>query len=582
MIIVRKGILHTVFIAVLASTFLVGCSASKSVAKPTNESTELHGRKKVAFDETFFNGMSAKYAGDNKAATAYFQQCLTLDANSVAVKYELSNLFIQLGYNNQAVEMAKEVAASDPENRWFLENLAAVYSNAKMHKESAEIYEKLIQKSPNELSYYYELGSAYLYANNAPGAIRTYENLEALTGFENSLAEQLYKLYEHAGMDVKAEEKLQQLMERNPSEIRYVSMLASFYKKRGETEKAINLYETLKKEHPNDPYVKLALYEYYTEMGNKPEAFKNLEEAFSSKKVKIDSKMGILLALLDVSARDVEVKAEMYELMKILAKAHPDDAKTWAIYGDFLYSENKKRDARDKYLKSIAIDNSKYQVWNQVLFIDSELNEVDSILAHSASCIELFPNQVLPHYFSGLGQLQKQNYPEAIKSLEMAKDLSYGMPELEVQIMANLGDAYYQVGNVQKAWLAYDHSLRMNPSNDYVLNNYAYFLSLESTELEKAEEMSKKTVDRNPNSSVYLDTYGWVLFKLGKYPQAILALQKAVQFDASKSGEIIEHLGDAQAMNGEIDKALVNWKKAKLSGGSEKLDEKIKLKKYLP
>ncbi len=575
---------HIYWIPVLAVLVLASCSTTKkTVSTDVPGSKELQGREKVAFDETFFNGISAKYSGDFKAATAYFQQCLTIDPNNVAVKYQLSNLFIQLGYNDQAVSMAEEVVVSDEGNRWYLENLAAVYMNAKKHQEATIVYEKLIQKNPNELNYYYELGSAYLYANDGAGAIQTYENLEALAGYDNSLAEQLFKLYEHQGMDVKAEAKLIELKDKNPTEIRYVSMLAAFYKKRGETDKAIQLYETLKAEHPNDPYVKLALYEYYTEIGQKEEAFKNLEEAFGSKDVKIDSKMGILMALLDISAKDEEVRSEMYDLLEVLAKTNPEDAKTWAVYGDFLYGEEKKKDARDMYLKAIAIDNSKYQIWNQVLFIDSEINDVDAIIKHSAECLELFPNQVLPHYFQGLGQLQKENFTNAIQSLELAKELAYGMPELEIQIMSNLGDAYYQAGNPQKAWFAYDHALRMNPSNDYVLNNYAYFLSVEGEKLEKAEEMSKRTVEHNPKSAVYLDTYGWILFRMGKYAEAVEYLQKAVDNDPQKSAEIVEHLGDAQFKNGQIDEALRNWKWVQQKGGgSDQLGQKIKQNKYIP
>lgn len=580
----RKELIHIAIAVFGVTMFATSCGITKkTVDQEVVASKTLSGGEKVAFDETFFAGMSAKYSGDFKGASAYFQKCLTIDPNNPAVKYQLSNLYIQLGYNEQAVQMAEQVVADGPTNIWYLENLAAVYMNTKNHTKAAEVYEQLIQTNPNETNYYYELGSAYLYANNGAGAINTYENLEAITGYENSLAEQLFKLYDHQGMDTKAEAKLLELKEKNPSEIRYVSMLAAFYKKRGETDKSIQLYETLKKEHPNDPYVKLALYEYYTEIGQKEEAFQNLEDAFGSKEVKIDSKMGILLALLDVSAKDPEVKAEMYELLKVLAKTNPDDAKTWAIYGDFLYGENKKEEARSMYLKAIEKDNSKYQVWNQILFIDSEINDVDALITHSMACSELFPNQVLPHYFHGLSQLQKKNYEKAISSLEMAKELSYGMPELEVQIMANLGDAYYQSGKSQKAWLAYDHSLRMNPSNDYVLNNYAYFLSVEGEQLDKAEEMSRRTVDANPNSAVYLDTYGWILFRMGNFSEAVKYLQKAVDNDPRKSAEIVEHLGDAQFKNGQMIEALANWKLVQeKGGGSENLEEKIKQNKYIP
>tara|TARA_R110002050_G_scaffold290260_1_gene443809 strand:- start:141273 stop:142976 length:1704 start_codon:yes stop_codon:yes gene_type:complete len=565
----------------LSILFLSACTASKKAVKnPSIIVTQLSGKEKVAFDETFFSALSAKYAGDHKAAVAYFQQCLSIDPHNVAVKYELSDLMIQMGYNDAAVELAEDVVNSEPENRWFLENLASVYQNTKRYKESAEVYEKLLKTYPNELNYYYELGSAYLFANNATGAIRTYENLEALSGSNNSLSEQLFKLYEHQEMNEKAEAELVALIDNNPAEIRYVSMLAAFYKKQGETQKAVNLYEKLKTEHPNDPYVKLALYEYYTELGQTEEAFKNLELAFSSKDVNIDSKMGILLALMDLSAKDQKIKMEVYKLMEITATIHPDDAKTWAVYGDFLYGDNQKAKARAMYLKSIAIDESKYQVWNQVLFIDSELNEVDSIILHSESCISLFPNQVLPHYFNGIGYLQKQNYQKAISSLESAKELAYGMPELEVQILANLGDAYYQVGSFNKAWISYDNSLRMNPSNEYVLNNYAYFLSENDTELEKALAMSKKTVDANPNSATYLDTYGWIFYKMKNYPEAVKYLSQAAENSHESAGEILEHLGDALYKSGRVDEAYENWLKAKSAGvNSKELDDKISQKK---
>ena len=583
MITVRKGNNYIWLTAVVFMLLGTSCSLTKKgSSKPNQASRELVGHEKLAFDETFFNGLSAKYAGDHKTAMANFQQCLILDPDNAAVKYELSDLYIQMGYNDMAAQMAEEVVAVNPDNRWYLENLASVYQNTKKFVESAAIYEQLIQAYPNEINYYYELGSAYLYANNAAGAIRTYENLEALAGFSNSLAEQLTKLYEHQKMDAKAEGKLKELVDHNPTEVRYVGMLAAFYKKRGEFDKSVALYEELKLNHPNDPYVKLALYEYYNELGNYDEAYRNLEQAFSSKEVNIDSKIGILLALMDLSVKNETIRAELFELMEIMTKTHPNDAKTWAIYGDYLYNQNQKEKSRRMFLKSISIDDSKYQVWNQVLFIDSELNEVDSIILHSSQCVELFPNQVLPHYFNGVGHLQKLEYKEAISSLEKAKELAYGMTELEIQIFANLGDAYYQVGDLQKSWLSYDQSLRMKPSNDYVLNNYAYFLSVEGEQLDKALEMSKKTVDNNPKNATYLDTYGWILYRMGKYEDAVKYLADAKKYSENPSGEILEHLGDALFKTNDVDGAVLNWKLAlEKEGASENIGKKIETKKLV-
>lgn len=564
--------------AVLLGLGLSSCSSMKGTSA-TNTETEkgLTGQKKMAFDETFFTGLSAKYAGDDKMAVVYFQQCLTLDENNAAVKYELSQLYTRLGNNAAAVEMAESVVEKDPSNTWYLENLARSYQSAKMFAKSAATYEKLLETNPNEISYYYELGASYLYANNTAGAIQTYENLKALIGYDNGLEEQLFKLYEHHGQNEKAEATMLELIERNPNEVRYVSLLAAFYKKNGETQKSIDLYENLKKNHPNDPYVKLALYEHYNDLGETEKAFNNLEEAFGSKEVNIDAKVGILLALMDLSLKDETIKKEVFELLDIMSKTHPDDAKTWAIYGDFLNANNEFERAREMFLRSIEIDNSKYQVWNQVLFIDSELNDSEAMLKHAQACKELFPNQVLPYYFLGVVSMQKEDYKRAIVELEQAKELAYGLKELEVQILGNLGDAYYQAGKYQEAWLAYDQSLRMNPSNDYVLNNYAYFLSVRGENLEDAEKMSKQTVDRNPNNATYLDTYGWILFNMGNYPEAVKYLELAKKNLSSPSGEVLEHLGDALFKAGNKAEAIANWKEAeKVGGGSDQLNRKIK------
>lgn len=562
---------------------IASCSPVKKTSKSTlPQVTALSGGQKMAFDEHFFAALSAKYGGETESAMMSFRKCLALDPTNTAVNFELSQIYLKLNYLQDAVKSAQMVVEVDPTNRWYLENAAQVYQAAKRNEQSAEVYEQLLKKYPNELAYYYELGEVYLQAKNAPKAIETYERLEQVIGFENNLAEQLFKLYEYQKMNVKAEAKLKELMNKNPNEIRYISMLAGFYDNQGETQKSIDVYEKLKTDYPNDPYVKLALYEYYDALGKTTLAFENLQEAFKSSQVNIDAKVAILVRLMERTEQDASVKAEVFKLLDIMTLTHPDDPKTWALYGDYLNNDKKLEPARKMFLKSIDIDPSKYPVWSQVLFIDSDLNDIPAILEHTKACIELFPNQVLPYYFNGVANLQKEDFQKAIDMLALSRDLAYGMPELEVQILANLGDAYYQIRNFQKAWISYDQSLRLKPSNDYVLNNYAYFLSVENEDLEKALSMSKQTVDRNPKSATYLDTYGWILYKMKRYDEAVEYLKNAAKYDDSKSGEIFEHLGDALYAAGKTEEALVQWQAAKLHGGaSNKIDQKIQTKQLI-
>lgn len=95
--------------------------------------------------------------------------------------------------------------------------------------------------------------------------------------------------------------------------------------------------------------------------------------------------------------------------------------------------------------------------------------------------------------------------------------------------------------------------------------------------------MSFRTVQAEPDNSTYLDTYAWILFKRGKYSEALPYIEMAVEKDTAKSAVLIEHEGDINAMVGNTEKAVELWKKAlELSEDKDKvLIRKIKLKKYI-
>jgi len=110
-----------------------------------------------------------------------------------------------------------------------------------------------------------------------------------------------------------------------------------------------------------------------------------------------------------------------------------------------------------------------------------------------------------------------------------------------------------------------------------VMNNYAYYLSLEKLELKKAEKMSAKTVELEPKNSTYLDTYAWILYQQGSYSLAKFYIERAID-NLSKEvekGEVLEHYGDILWMSNQDEKALEMWQKS-LDAGNK--TDKLKLK----
>ncbi len=148
-----------------------------------------------------------------------------------------------------------------------------------------------------------------------------------------------------------------------------------------------------------------------------------------------------------------------------------------------------------------------------------------------------------------------------------------------LEYYSNLGNAYNAIKNYVKSDKAFDDALKVNPDDASVLNNYAYFLSLRKEKLEKAEKFSRRSNELSPNNRSYIDTYGWILYQLGKYSEAEAWLSRAAKMGA-KSAVLIEHYGDVLYKLGKTEEALTNWKEAKaLGGGSEFLDKKIADKK---
>jgi Tfp pilus assembly protein PilF len=228
------------------------------------------------------------------------------------------------------------------------------------------------------------------------------------------------------------------------------------------------------------------------------------------------------------------------------------------------------------------LDSSKYLVWEQLLFVESELNDTDALLRESKQAIQLFPEQPLPYLFAGGGHYQKKEWEECIDVLEKGLFFVVNNIAMEAQFYAYLGDAYNQLDNHEKSDEAYENVLKLDPDNDYVLNNYAYYLSLRKENLEKAAEMAKRATELRPNSPANQDTYGWVLYQLGKYEEAKVWIGKAIADEEAASGVILEHYGDVMWQLGDTDNALEYWLKAKEKGdGSDLLDQKIQEKRLI-
>jgi tetratricopeptide (TPR) repeat protein len=272
---------------------------------------------------------------------------------------------------------------------------------------------------------------------------------------------------------------------------------------------------------------------------------------------------------------DPEKEAFTMLLLEKLQKTNPSDVSVHVLGGDLYLSTGKNREAQSEYLKAIESGDVNFEVWENLLYLEVQMEQYDNVISHSDQALEMFPNQNKIYYFNGFANLQKRNYQEAIGALEQCKRLSSSNPKVVAEVNSLLGDAYNATKAYDKSDKAYEDALSTDPNNEAVLNNYSYYLALRKTNLEKAERMSSLLIKNNPDDPTYLDTYAWVLYSRQKYRDARKAIERAIS-TGNANATHFEHYGDILFQLGDVTGAVQQWEKARgLNANSETLNKKI-------
>lgn len=529
----------------------------------------------------FIDATTAKLLGENTKAIELYESCLRKNPDHTASMYELAQVYFSTGDYASAARYAEQASKLEPENKWYRLLLIEIYGKAGKKKELLETCENLVKKYPGNVDYLYELSNAYLVNNDGVNAIKTYNKVEELLGVTEEISLQKQRIYLIQKKTDQAAEELKKLIREFPDqEIRYLSMLAEMYMDAGKPDEAAMYYQQILVKDPENPYIHITLSDYFRQKGDKKRSFDELKSGFANPALDIDTKIRVLLAFFSSNEVYAENKADILELAQILVATHPGDPKANSMRGDFLLDDKKYAEARDEFRKVIAADSSRYAVWESLLNAEIQLADYPALESESSRAIELFPLLPVPYLFKGIALFEKKQYEAAIGYFNSGNKLVSGNNFLNVQFYTYLGDAYNRVKNYRLSDDSYEKALKLDPENSYVLNNYAYYLSLRNENLDKAETMSAKSVKLDPENAANMDTYGWVLYKLGRYEDAARWVEKAVAATPSPDTDLLEHLGDIYFKQGKTDKAVQYWQDAlKIGSGSDFLEKKVKDKK---
>lgn len=592
----------------------------KTIQKKVQPSNQLSYNDRRRFDYYFLEAVSHFNSARHEAALDLFQHCQQIDSTAAVIDYYLARYHFALGQDSMAFRYGEKALAKDPDNKDYLELMGNAYLSDKKLEKGIEIYEHLYELDHSRTDVISLLVKLYQHKDDYHMMLDALNRQEIAEGTSEDITLNKMYVYEQLGQSNKSLVELQRLSAAHPYDMKYKVMTANWLIQHKKAQEAFRLLDDVLKEEPENLDAIASYYDYYREIGNEEKADEMMMKLLLNPKTSSDER--VRLCLYAYQAYEVEDgdSTKVLKLLNDVLRAAPNDVAIAEMKESYLELKKFPQDSIDAlnlHILEVEPDNARARYRYIVSLADQEKN--DELIQFAQAGIDYHPFSPVFYYFKGLGQYVQKDIKGTVETMETALNKCdfEGFESLKAQLWQINGDAYHELGDNEKAYQAYDECLTLDPENIGCKNNYAYFLSVENRQLDKAERMSRKTIEKEPKNPTYLDTYAWIRFMQQEYNDARKYIDMALdesgwndslvvekvsldsvvietdsltqEFADSLANEkalsatIVEHAGDIYYYVNEVDKAVEFWQAA-LDLGSDNmlLPEKIKLRKFIP
>ena len=531
----------------------------------------------AAYIRSFHEGVRLKLNGQNQEAIDKFNACLLIDQKDDAAHFALAQIYLNQENLDQAAVHTLKASELDPKNEHYQSELAFMYVELKRFQEATSVFDKLLKKAPNNQSYYAGAAECYAKMGDAKKGLDLLSRMENNLGANPGISIERFKLLVSLHRDEEAIQVLKNAKKKFTGEPMIIANLVDYYMQSKRFQEGFDLLKELVAVDPNNGMALLMLGDMQMQSGDTKNGLQNLKAAIKSDGPSIDQKMNILMALQGQEVMD----PDMESLVLYMRTKYPKQAKAHSITGDYYFKVNQIVEALAAYKAAVRCDPNVYPIWNQILLLEYQFQQFDSLAVDAEKCSSFFPTQALPYFLQGTALNQQRKFEQALSILQTGFDYIVKDADLQAECQGQIGEAEFGLNHTKEGIAAYEKALKFTAKNTFVKNNYAYQLAFHELDLEKAIQIIDEALNELPNEGRYLDTKGLILFQQGKYAEAKSYFERACGAKESTDKTCVEHLGDVQFKLGKVDEAIVYWLRAKELGSANKtLNEKITQKKY--
>lgn len=487
-------------------------------------------------------GRLQKIAQDSLASEAAYKKAIELDPDNEEALVGLAAVYSDLGDHSRASETLEKAVGSDPSVP-TLAFLATTYERMNEYALAAEAYRKALAKSPDDTGLKRSLAQSLLYSEKTGEAQAYYEELVAENPGDYISQLRLSQIYRQKRDYSKAWKALNAAKEASPDNLEILYHEVNLFESDNQTDKALDALRALLDSTKKESYSKgeisnraiflerLAhMYQTLDRYDEAVETFRKLEELDPSLASRVGAQIGDTYRQGKMYDKAVEAINETYSRF-------PDDRMVSIVRATIL------ADAGQFDKANAAIEKlTKGEEGRESLLTRAQIYE------------------------------KTKSFEKMAKAIEAAEALSKTDAE-RIPVLFMRGAMYERQKMYEEAETAFRAVLKIDPENTSAMNYLGYMFADRNVNLDEALSLISKAVEEEPENGAYLDSLGWVYYRLGRLDEAETYLLRAVQ-KVSKDPVVHDHLGDLYLRQGELRKAIAQWKIAlqewKTSAASEK------------
>jgi len=557
----KKKILHLLLSALFI--LLTACGSTAHLKKPPVQ----HNALQLKARDYYLNGIFKQQDGDYNEALVAFYQALQYDSSSASIYNSIAENHMKLAHFESAKLYLHKSLLLQPENIEALELLAECDLRLDQDDQAIESFRRILKQNPYDEDARQYLILLYGKKGDEMGVAHQIEDQIKLYGPNKNLLVRLSELYLREKQYDKALPYLNNLLKIDSTSAHVHFLIGQVKDLKNQPEQAAAYYEQALKLDPSQEGARNRLTYYYRNKRDWQAIIRLYRPVLTADSTTRGARILTAEAYYYLNKYN---NARRF-LLPLLQTPKPDTS-LMELMGRIELEGKRPEKAAWYFRKILQQKQNNKTAWIFLSFSLSDMDSLEQAQKTYEQALKLFPEDAGLWSFYGVNLQNQELYNQAILAFKKTLKLDSG----NRNALSGLPVVYEALKLYSKCDSMYEVAIRRLPDNALLLNNYSYSLSERNIRLNDALKMAKKAVTAEPDNAAYLDTIGWIYFKLGRFSKAVPYIQKAVDTNDGVSAVVLEHLGDVYAALGKTDLAKIYWEKAiTLDPGNNPLRKKL-------